>query len=394
MKMSPQLWGFVAICLLSAAACGGASGTGPMGGASGQANQLIADAGSSGWTTVGTNDAGAIAPNAASYGRLSVAGSVPYAIFSDSLNGGKLSLLKLTGGKWSAVGNAGFSSESVYDSYALYVDGTTPYVAYAGDTSSGLNVMKFNGSAWVLVGAANFATFTGYGGISLAVSNGVVYVAFIDGSYKLHVMTYTGSTWVDVGGVPVATSVYTYSIMGLFNGAIYVAYNDSSKAVMNLATWTGTAWTIVATSTYTIDEYWAPIITVSNNTLYLIYYTYVYNTTTSKSCGPIVWKLSGNTLVSVGTLCSISNGDYVEYVSGTVYNGVPYVAFDDEDRDSDPEPRAATVKYFDGTAWQLYAGYPSPNDIENTFIFADPDTGRLYLTYEDWGNGGMIVQVH
>jgi hypothetical protein len=73
--------------------------------------------------------------------------------------------------------------------------------------------------------------------------------------------------------------------------------------------------------------------------------------------------------------------------------GVPFVAFDDENRDSDPEPRAATVKYFDGTAWQLYAGYANPCDIENTFIAADQTTGQIYLTYCDC-KGYMTVQVH
>jgi len=34
----------------------------------------------------------------------------------------------------------------------------------------------------------------------------------------------------------------------------------------------------------------------------------------------------------------------------------------------DPEPKAATVKYFDGTSWQLYAGYPDTCDIENTYL--------------------------
>jgi hypothetical protein len=98
-------------------------------------------------------------------------------------------------------------------------------------------------------------------------------------------------------------------------------------------------------------------------------------------------------LVSVGTLGSISNGDDVEYVSGVVYNGVPYVAFDDESRDYDPEPKAATVKYFDGTAWQLYAGYPDTCDIENTYLAVDQTSGSLYFTYTDC-NYYMTVQVH
>ena len=69
------------------------------------------------------------------------------------------------------------------------------------------------------------------------------------------------------------------------------------------------------------------------------------------------------------------------------------MAFDDENRDSDPEPRAATVKYFDGTAWQLYAGYANPCDIENTFLYAESPGSRLFLTYSDC-DGDMTVQVH
>jgi hypothetical protein len=88
----------------------------------------------------------------------------------------------------------------------------------------------------------------------------------------------------------------------------------------------------------------------------------------------------------------------VEYVSGVVYNGTPYVAFDDESRDSDPEPKAATVKYYDATSgtWKLYAGYPSPDDIEDTYLAVDQTTGNLYFTYSTYNSNYqdvMIVQV-
>jgi hypothetical protein len=394
--MNARLPAPLALCLLSIAACGGGSSIpGAVGGSSGQQGQLVgsdaAVSGSgdaSGWTTLGNSDAGgAVAPNAAYYGRLAVSGGVPYAIYSDYSKSEKLTVMKLTSGKWTPVGSAGFTTESTYY-YTLYVDGTTPYVAFVGYSSPyALTVMKYNGSAWVLVGNAAFASTSGYGTPTLAVSNGIPYVAFLDTSSYLHVMSLSGSAWVDLGGAPVSTYAY-YCTMTIFNGTVYVAYNDENKSVMNLVTWSGTAWTLVAQSTYMIEEDWDPVLTVNNGTLFLIYYNYTY--------GVIVWKLSGSTLVSVGTLGSITNGDSVEYVSGTVNNnGVPFVAYDDESRDSDPEPRAATVKYFDATTstWQLFAGYPNPCDIENTFIAADQTTGQIYLTYSDC-SGYMTVQVH
>jgi hypothetical protein len=390
MRLNARLPALLALGLVSGLACGGGSAPGPVGGANGQQGQLAspdASAGTStdtsGWVTVGGSDAGGAVSTNAYSGRVAVAANAPYAIFSDSSVSGKLTLMKLVSGKWTAVGAAGFSTEAAYY-YTLYVDGSTPYVAYVGETSYTITVMKFNGTAWVVVGTAGFAKGNSYGIASLAVANGTPYVAFLDSSYYLHVMSFGGAAWVELGSAPVSTYAYTCA-MTIFNGSVYVAYNDQNKSVMNLVMWSGTAWTLVAQSTYTIDEDYAQVLTVSNGVLYLIYY--------NSSKGPIVYTLSGNTLVSVGALGTISNGDYVEYVSGTVVNGVPFVAFDDEARDSDPNPQAATVKKFNGTSWELYAGYANPCDIEDTFIAADQATGQIYLTYSDC-SGYMTVQVH
>jgi len=384
MRMNSKIRGALATCLVWGAACGG-SGENRLvdAGPGGQFSALARDAGpdaSSGWTNVGGSE---IAPNAAYSGQVVAVGGIPFAVFSDAKNGYKLTVMKLASGKWTAVGSAGFTSDTAY-SFTLYVDGSTPYVAYTNSSTDGLTVMKYNGSAWVLVGSAGFATTSGYGALTLAVLNGTVYVAFIDGSSRFHVMSFGGATWVELGGGPVSTYAY-YGTMAIFNGSVYVAYNDETTSVLYLDTWNGTAWVHVAQSPNMIDEDWGQILTVSNGVLYLIY--------SNSSYGVVVLKLTGSTLTSVGTLGSVTNGDYVEYVSGTVYNGVPYVAFDDEARDSDPQPQAATVKYFDGISWQLYAGYPNPCDIENTYISADQSTGQIYLTYSDCNNQ-MTVQVH
>jgi hypothetical protein len=392
MRMKSMIRGVLALCVVSVGACGGAVENGFVdAGPGGQFNSLQRGGGSdasTGWITVGGSTE--IAPNAALSGQVVASSGVPFAAFSDELHGGKLTVMKLVSGKWTTVGSAGFTPDQAYY-FTLFVDGSTPYVVYASYVSGGLTVMKYSGSAWTLVGSAGFASASSYGMASLAVVNGTVYVAFLDtsSSYSgsiLHVMSFGGTTWSDLGGQPVSTSAQ-YCAMTVFNGSVYVAYNDETAYpnVLNLDMWTGTAWVHVAQSPNTIDEDWGQILTVSKGSLYLIYYNYTY--------GVIVLKLSGSTLTSLGVLGSVTNGDYVEYVSGTVYNGVPYVAYDDESRDSDPQPQAATVKFFDGTSWQLYAGYPNPCDIENTYISADQTSGQIYLTYSDC-DGYMTVQVH
>ena len=350
-------------------------------------NSPDASAGDVGWVSVG---GGEIDPARASSGKLAVSSGVPYAVFSDSSVGGKLSVMTLSGTKWTNVGTPGFTPTSV-DQYVLYIDNGTPYVVFSAysSTASGetLNVMKFDGSKWVSVGNANFG-LVAYSSLSLVVSAGVPYVAFSDTNSHLHVQGVVGGIWTDVGGTYV--SAYgQYPGLTMYNGQPTVVFADSSSGssyyVLTLLTFNGTAWVPLATSTLTLDyDYGDTYLTVSAGVLYIIFYNDTY--------GAVVLKLSGGTLVSVGPLGSINGTDRVEYVSGIVYNGVPYVAFDDEARDSDPNPMAATVKYFDGTAWQLYAGYPDSCDIENTYLAVDQTSGHLYLTYNDC-NGAMTVKL-
>ena len=344
-----------------------------------------ASAGDVGWAAVG-GGGGEIDPTRASRGKLAVSNGVPYAAFSDSSAGGKLSVMTLTGTKWTNVGTPGFTASSVYQ-YILYVDNGTPYVVFSAYSTTGsgqtLNVMKFDGSKWISVGNANFAAVNSYSTLSIVVSSGVPYVAFVDSTSNLHVQSLVGGIWTDVGGTFVAANGQ-YPAVTIYNGQPTVVFSNSAY-VLTLLTFNGTAWIPLATSTLSIDyDYGDTYITVSLGILYITFYDSTY--------GAVVLKLSGGTLVSVGTLGTISNGTDVEYVSGAVYNGVPYVAFDDEARDSDLNPRAATVKYFDGTAWQLYAGYPDDCDIEDTYLAVDQTSGHLYFTYSDC-QGFMTVKV-
>jgi hypothetical protein len=366
----------VALALVGGLAVAGCSAAKASGGGDGGT-----DAGSSAWQTVG---GAKVAPGSAYSGRVAASGGTSYAAYVDSMTS-KLTVASSSGGTWAPLGSAGFTPDTVtYNGFAIAVDNGTPYVAYESNSNYGVTVMKFNGTAWTLVGAGGFATGS-YDGVQLVVANGVPSVAFTDGNSVPHIMSFAGTSWTDLGATTLPTSA-SYVVLGVgSDGTLYVAFNDTSKSLLVLMKYSGTTWTQAATSTVMISESWAPNLTVSNGTVFLTY--------KSSADGAVVMKLVGSALVSVGTLGSISNGDYIEYVTGAVYNGVPYVAFDDEARDSDPNPMAATVKTFDGSSWTLFAGYPDPSDIEDTFLYMDPSNGKLYLTYSD-GNGDMTVQVH
>jgi hypothetical protein len=341
-----------------------------------------------GWHSLG---GGEIAPSRASSGKIAVSASgVPYAAFSDDSVSSRLSVMKYSGSDkaWVNVGSPGFTSGSVYN-YILYVDQETPYVAFNG-SSPYLSVMKFDGTGWVNVGGAVTSSSSYYGGsFDFIVSGGVPYIAFSDSSSQLHVQYLSGTLWGDLGGTYVSSDGQ-YPALTVYNSQVTVAFTDSQGSsytgVFTIYSFTVTGWVRLATSSMTIGSSYqgTTSITVSNGILYVIFYSDTY--------GPVVLQLSNGVLTSVGTLGTISNGDDVEAVSGVVYKGTPYVAFDDESRDSDPVPKAATVKYFDGTSWQLFAGYADINDIENTYLAVDQGTGNLYFTYTD-SKSAMTVQI-
>jgi hypothetical protein len=262
-------------------------------------------------------------------------------------------------------------------------DSGNPWVAFPqrGTGKTQLQVMKFTGSAWAPQGAAGFAEIAG--APRLVLSRNAAYVAFEDGATaKPRVMSLGAAGWADLGAGPTYASNL---LLGADGATLYLGYNDE-KSNLVLARVSGGAWSTLATvPAMTIDERWDPEIGVSNGVVYVIFYNYKNKA--------VVMKLAGSTLESVGALGSVANGDDIEYLSGAVFNGVPYVAFDDESRDSDPEPRAATVKRWTGSTWELYAGYPNPCDIEDTMLTVDQANGRLYLTYSDC-DGDLTVQVH
>jgi hypothetical protein len=331
------------------------------------------------WTQVG--GAKVAASGTASHGRLVVAAGTPYAAFADSTQDGKITVMKVVGNAWTAVGAAGISTGGVDpNSLALAVDNATPYVAFQDAGFSLVTVMKYSGTSWVLVGTEGFAT-AGNGALSLLIQGGIPYVTFVNDT-GVHVMSFGGTSWAEAGtGLPGSDSA---PIFGTDGSTLYVAFNETTSGKLTLFKLTGSAWTSVATSDATMDESWAGNINFSSGTLFVTYY--------NSASGAVVLKLVGSALQSVGDLGSISGADPIEFVSGTVYNGVPYVAFDDEAKDSDLEPRAATVKYWDGTKWAMYQDYPNLCDIENTLLYADQSNGNLYLTYSDC-DGDMTVQV-
>jgi hypothetical protein len=332
-----------------------------------------------GWENVGTT----VSTGEARDGKIFVSNGTPYVVYKDYTNGDKETMMKFDGTAWVPVGTPGFTTGSV-SNVVVAVAGTTPYVAFTINSDS-LVILKFDGSNWVNVGPG----FSSINSFSFLIDNGTPYIAYSNAT-GIQVMSFNGSTWVDAGGVLSGTFYGVSSLsFGICNGQQYVVYSDLLSSNVVLKQYSGTAWATVDSITFpgVVDNV---VLCVSNGALFV---GCEYINTTTFNTIVLMKKLVGSALVDVGAPGSIANGDDIEYPSFCVYNGVPYVAFDDETRDSDPNPRAAVVKQFNGTSWIQYAGYASQCDIEYTSLAVDATSGQLYLTYQDVCQGSKLVVV-
>ncbi len=163
----------------------------------------------------------------------------PYFAFSDGANGGKASVMTLSGtggeAQWVAVGDPGFSAGAA-QYLSLTFDGLNYFLAYQDNGNDGkATVMKFNGASWEAVGTPGFtagaATY-----VSLAIDyqnpNRTLYLGFRDDANggKATVMSYNGSGWETVGNAGFSATDATFVSFAVYNGTPYLAYaaNDDN----------------------------------------------------------------------------------------------------------------------------------------------------------------------
>jgi len=170
-------------------------------------------------------------------------GGTPYVAFVDSANGNKATVMKYTGGTWSAVGGAGFSPSSVNEVH-LAITGTTVYALYRNG-SGGLTVDVYTGTTWSHVVSPTINTGNGQTA-SIALYGNNIYVAYADLAHgrKLSVMHFDGTNWSPLGGSLAISSKGVYfgtSIATGITGTVYAAYGTFGSIV--LMEYSGGTWT-------------------------------------------------------------------------------------------------------------------------------------------------------
>jgi hypothetical protein len=155
---------------------------------------------------------------------------------------------------WGPFGTLNFSAgDARY--LSLFVDGSTPYLAYS-DFARGqrLTVAKYNSAAdnFTFLGSEGGASTGTVSWPALAVTGGTPYVAFLD-SGEVVVQQFNGSVWNRLGGT-VSSGQAGFPSLYIYNGIPYVAFADASASneatVMKL---NGASWEAVGPAGFSAD---------------------------------------------------------------------------------------------------------------------------------------------
>jgi hypothetical protein len=203
-------------------------------------------------------------------------------------------------------------------------------------------------STWQPVGSTDFTgVYQAGAGESLFVYNGAPYLAYEDADDRAAVMEYTGGSWQLVGGAPASSGMAASDSLFVYDGTPYVLCNDI-KGGLTVMEYTGaTGWQPVGSPDFA-NELDDPF--------------------------------------SVSSLYN-DNGQYVDNGSGQslfVYDGIPYVAYQDRANGD-----KATVMEYTGsgaTGWQPVGspGFSSNyTRSESLFVY----NGTPYVAYDDYYNG-------
>ncbi|MCU0442732.1 MAG: T9SS type A sorting domain-containing protein [Bacteroidia bacterium] len=268
--------------------------------------------------------------------RLVFDGNTPYVAFRDADDDGRISVYTLTSGAWVQVGsNFGDGNETGWIdglTLSLRINEGIPYVAFSDYEDYQISLYKFDGTDWVQVGD-KFGDESQYQ--SLSFNGNTPYVAFEDQSNnrKSVVYYYNGADWEQLGD---AFGEYScqYQSLEIHNGVPYVAFVDGDDDQTYVYKYNGTIWEQVGSSFGGEDARYHSLV-FDNNTPYVaIAEDDSYNS---------VYQFNGTNWVKVGP----SFGGYSYFTNLTFKNGVPYVAFSDENQNYQ-----STVYRFNGTTWE------------------------------------------
>jgi hypothetical protein len=207
----------------------------PDGGSSNKATVKVYNSGANTWDTVGTVGFTADAIKDPSLA-FNPSTHLPYIAYWDGSVGGKISVMRYDGAAWQAVGAAGSASSGtgLYPSLDFNPTNNQPYVAYSDSDQGGkVTVKYYDGAAWQTVGTAGFTGVASYISLKFNPVTNLPYVLFRDAGNgsKATAFYYESGVWRNLGSVGFSSSSASYLSLD-FNssGSAHAIYSSNDGA--------------------------------------------------------------------------------------------------------------------------------------------------------------------
>lgn len=293
----------------------------------------------------------------------------PYVAFGDETYGGKITVMKYSGGAWTSVGTPGFSATAANElSLSFNPQTNEPYIAYQEEGSGIPVVMKYSSSSWSTVGSLSSYAI-GYISLAFNPQTYQPYIAF-DSNNSLVVLKYSGSSWTSVGNTSTYPMTYINPRGLAFNPVSnqpYVAFADNNTLAGKVITFGGTNWTSVGNLGADEVDYLSIVFNASG----VPYIAYRDNSNNSL----FVKKYSAGAWSNVGGLDLLTDSTYGISLALNS-NGVPYVTY------LNPNDSSLIVKKFNGTSWiDVGNSNFSPIYIGTGILSISPATNYPYVLF-------------
>ncbi|MEW6517569.1 MAG: T9SS type A sorting domain-containing protein [candidate division FCPU426 bacterium] len=293
---------------------------------------------------------------------LFINGSTPYAAFSEYTGGtsNRIFVKHLNGSSWiQDGGSVNLSPVNNASSPSLCFSGSTPYIAWQGLNLSSppaqIYVSYWNGLGWQQEGGSlNLDPTKNVYDPNLAIYSNTPWVAWYEytvtmGIGRLYVKHWNGMGWQQDGGylnLDPGMGATAPSIT-IYNGTPYVAWAEyaSSHPQINVKSWGGASWSSLGSSLNINPAMDAggPQVGVYNGTPYVAWHE---NSITSFTQINVKYWTGGAWAPTGGSL-NVSASQNASNPSLYLYNGVPYVAWQESNGTADQ----IYVKLWNGSAW-------------------------------------------
>jgi alpha-tubulin suppressor-like RCC1 family protein len=304
---------------------------------------------------------------------------IPYIIFKDNGNEGKLTVMKYISNSWIYVGLKGITSNAADYGTISFDNNNTPYVVFQDySINRKASVMRYNGTSWEYVGTPGFSEgIAHYTDIKINNSN-IPYVAFRDdGIGTTNVFYFINNTWTQVPNtIFTETDVHNIKLNIDKDNNLYLFYTWFGHGNGILKKYNGINWSFICYS----DAFtgFADLKFNLDDELYISF------SNIGDGRKVTVKKLSNNSFINVGTGDITSGGSYWTSLTIDKNNNI-YVSYQDV-----AASNKLSVQKYNGVNWEYVGSQGITSSGAYYTSIAITENKKLFVCFQDESIGRKV----